>query len=62
MAHCNLEPTVREDHAQYISHWLEALSNDTDYVMSAASKAQQAVDLIIDMMKINNDGLEKIAS
>lgn len=62
MAHCNLEPTVREDHAQYISHWLEALSNDTDYVLSAASKAQQAVDLIIDMMKINNDGLEKIAS
>lgn len=46
MAHFNLEPTVREDHAQYIGHWIEALGSDIKYVSEAASVAQNAVDYI----------------
>ena len=44
---CNLlqvssEP--REDHAHYLSGWLKALKNDSDYIFKAASEAQKVVD------------------
>jgi antirestriction protein ArdC len=36
----------REDHASYLQSWLEKLKNDRRYLLSAASKAQKAVDFI----------------
>ena len=46
MAQLGLEPTARDDHAQYISSWLKALNNDVKYVFEAAKVAQQAVELL----------------
>ena len=46
MAQLGLEPTARDDHAQYISSWLQALNNDVKYVFEAAKVAQQAVELL----------------
>ena len=36
----------RQDHAQYISHWLSVLKSDKRAIFSAASKASQAVDFL----------------
>ena len=38
----NVEP--REDHVQYIKSWLQALKNNTDYIFQASSKANTAVN------------------
>lgn len=38
--------STREDHAQYIDGWLNALKNNKTYIFSAASKAQRAVDYL----------------
>ena len=43
MAHLGLEATVREDHASYLSHWLQALDNDSKFIFSAAAAASRAV-------------------
>jgi antirestriction protein ArdC len=34
----------REDHAQYLAHWLTALGSDNDFIFKAASEAQKVVD------------------
>lgn len=39
-----LEP--REDHAAYLASWLEVLSNDTRFIVSAAAHAQRATDFL----------------
>ena len=41
-----ITPEVRDDHAAYIGHWLEALKNDTRLIFSAAAHAQRAVDFL----------------
>lgn len=46
MAHLGLEPTVRDDHAEYIGSWIKALSDDHKYIFQAAAAAQKAVDFI----------------
>ena len=46
MAHLGLEPTVRDDHAEYIGSWIKALSNDHKYIFQAAAAAQKAVNFI----------------
>ena len=35
---------MRDDHVSYIKGWLEALRNDKQFIFTAASKAQEAVD------------------
>jgi len=37
---------TRADHAQYIANWLGALEDNREYIFTAASKAQDAVDFI----------------
>jgi len=34
----------RDDHAQYLASWLDALGGDSDYIFKAASEAQKVVD------------------
>jgi len=49
MARLELELSPREDHAQYIESWLKVLKADKRAVFTAASKAQQAADLMFQM-------------
>lgn len=37
----------REDHAQYLASWLQGLRNDRGLIVSAASAAQKACDLVL---------------
>src|SRR5215467_7667608 len=48
-ADLDLTPTVRDDHACYIAHWIEVLQNDKRPIFTAASHAQRAVDLLQDL-------------
>ena len=45
-ADLDLTPEVREDHAAYISGWLEVLKNDKRAIFSAAAHAQKAADYL----------------
>lgn len=45
-ADLGLEPETRNEHAAYISSWLEVLKNDKRFIVMAASHAQKAVDYI----------------
>ena len=45
-ADLGITPAVREDHAAYISSWLQALQNDRRCIFTAATHAQRAVDYL----------------
>ncbi len=45
-ADLDLTPEVREDHAAYITCWLQVLRNDKRAIFSAAAHAQRAVDYL----------------
>jgi len=47
MAHLGLSTEPRPDHAQYIGSWLKVLKADKRAIFTAASKAQQAADYLI---------------
>jgi len=46
-AHLGLSTEPRQDHAQYIQSWLRVLKADKRAVFTAASKAQQAADFLV---------------
>jgi antirestriction protein ArdC len=46
-AHLGISTEPREDHAQYINSWLKVLKADKRAIFTAASKAQQATDWLI---------------
>jgi len=46
-AHLGLSSEPRDDHAQYINSWLKVLKADKRAIFTAASKAQQAADFMI---------------
>jgi len=46
-AHLGLNTEPREDHAQYLQSWLRVLKADKRAIFTAASKAQQACDWMI---------------
>jgi antirestriction protein ArdC len=46
-AQLGLESEPREDHAQYIQSWLTVLKADKRAIFTAASKAQQACDWLV---------------
>jgi antirestriction protein ArdC len=46
-AHLGLSTEPRADHAQYIASWLRVLKSDKRAIFTAASKAQQAADFLI---------------
>jgi len=41
-----ITPEIRDDHAQYIGHWLKVLKDDKRAVFTAAAHAQRAVDFL----------------
>jgi len=47
-AHLGLSTEPREDHAEYIQSWLKVLRTDKRAIFTAASKAQQAADFLIE--------------
>ncbi|HLM98643.1 MAG TPA: zincin-like metallopeptidase domain-containing protein [Bryobacteraceae bacterium] len=47
LAHLGLSSEPRPDHAQYIASWLKVLKADKRAIFTAASKAQQAADYLI---------------
>jgi antirestriction protein ArdC len=48
LAHLELSSEPRPDHAQYIASWLKVLKADRRAIFTAASKAQQAADYLIE--------------
>lgn len=47
MSHFGLTPTLREDHLQYIQHWIKGLKNEPKQFIDAFSYATKAVDLLL---------------
>lgn len=45
-ADLGITPEPREDHAAYLSHWLDVLRSDKRAIFTAASHAQRAVDYL----------------
>jgi antirestriction protein ArdC len=43
-AKLGIESVVRDDHAQYLSHWLDVIKADKKAIFKAAAHAQKAVD------------------
>jgi len=41
-----ITPEIREDHAQYLGHWLTVLKDDKRAIFSAAAHAQRAADFL----------------
>lgn len=52
-AHLGLSTEPRADHAQYLASWLKVLKADTRAIFTAASKAQQATDYMIQRAEAN---------
>jgi antirestriction protein ArdC len=45
-ADLGITPEIREDHADYIGHWLKVLAEDTHAIFQAAAHAQRAADYL----------------
>jgi antirestriction protein ArdC len=45
-ADIGITPEIREDHADYIGHWLQVLREDKRAIFSAAAHAQRAADFL----------------
>jgi antirestriction protein ArdC len=45
-ADLGISPEIREDHAQYLSHWLAVLKADHRAIFNAAAHAQRAADYL----------------
>ena len=53
---CNIEtPEAFENSAAYIQNWLEVLKNDNRLIVQASSKAQKAVDYILNINNIEEE-------
>lgn len=48
-----ITPEVRDDHAQYLDHWLKVLKADKRAIFTAAAHAQRAVDYLHGLQKAN---------
>jgi antirestriction protein ArdC len=60
-AHLGLTTEPREDHAQYIQSWLKVLKADKRAIFTAASKAQQAADWLLNQAGVSAPPLEVAA-
>ena len=60
-AHLGLTTEPREDHAQYIQSWLKVLKADKRAIFTAASKAQQAADWMMQRAGVSAPSLEVAA-
>ena len=60
-SHLGLSTEPREDHAAYIASWLKVLKSDFRAIFTAASRAQQACDWLIQRAGRNQPALEVAA-
>ena len=60
-AHLGLSTEPRPDHAQYIASWLRVLKADKRAIFTAATKAQQAADWLIQRAGVSVPSLEVAA-
>jgi antirestriction protein ArdC len=60
-AHLGLSTEPREDHAQYIQSWLKVLKADKRAIFTAASKAQQAADWLMQRAGVTAPSVEVAA-
>ena len=61
MAYLGLSDSVRDDHIIYVKSWLKALKNDKTWITKAASKAQKALDWMVEKNEIALNGLDQAA-
>jgi antirestriction protein ArdC len=54
-AHLGISPTPRPDHAQYLNHWVQKLSDDARAFLAAASAAQKAADYLRGLQPAQED-------
>lgn len=57
-AHCGLDGDLR--HAAYIESWLKALKSDKKFIISAAGKAQAAMDYLINGKQVSAESSEEL--
>lgn len=51
----NLPGSMIDSHASYIKHWLDILKSDPTAILTAASKAEQAVNWLKEQVAINHE-------
>jgi antirestriction protein ArdC len=54
-AELGISPTPRQDHANYIAHWLKVLKNDKKAIFYAARQATQAVDYLKKIASVESE-------
>ena len=54
-AHLGLSVEPRPDHASYIASWLRVLNGDSRAILTAATKAQEAVDYLLGLSESSQD-------
>jgi antirestriction protein ArdC len=54
-------PEVREDHAAYLSHWLQVLKQDKRAIFTAATHAQRAMDYLQELQQPQGVGVAMAA-
>ena len=52
-AQFGISATPREDHAQYLNHWISAIEEDSKVMLKAFSQAQKAVDFLLNLAESN---------
>ncbi len=46
MIRVSVSPSLRDDHAHYIAHWLEIMKGDKKAIFTAAAAANRAVEFL----------------
>ena len=52
LSYQGLTSEVRDDHVKYVKGWLKALKNDKNFIFTAASKSQAALDWMIEQQPV----------
>lgn len=61
-ARLGIEPQAREDHAEYVAHWLRGMKQDKTAIVTAASKASDAADYLLSLSGVLNDQKEEVTA
>ena len=60
-AHTGVHIGFNDNHAKYLDHWLTIMKGDKNAVITASSKAQAAVDMLLDKAKDKGVDIEEAA-
>jgi antirestriction protein ArdC len=52
-AHTGINGQMQSNHVAYIANWLKVLKNDKKAILTAAAKAQQALDYFTTAKQVN---------